>query len=232
MNSILTAQNPCDSIRVVVELIHANVILGKNCQIDERAEVGRPPRGKKEGELPTILGDDCKVMSGATIYAGATLGNGVFVGHNALIREDNTVGDNSSIGTNSELAPGNKVGSNTRIHSQCFLEMTTIGSNIFIAPQVVFTDEKFPPTSLHASWVKGATVEDGVVIGAGSKIAPGVTIGKNALIGLGSVVTRDIPAGKVAVGVPARVTKDISELIEVRDGKEVSPYAHKLTSQK
>ena len=50
------------------------------------------------------------------------------------------------------------------------------------------------------------------IIGANATILPGITIGENAVIGAGSVVTEDIPANKVAVGNPAKVIKDISEV--------------------
>ena len=50
-------------------------------------------------------------------------------------------------------------------------------------------------------------IQDGVHIGIGSIIMPGVTIGEGAVIGAGSVVTRDIPPYCVAVGVPAKVIK-------------------------
>lgn len=48
-------------------------------------------------------------------------------------------------------------------------------------------------------------------IGAGVVIVPGVTVGDNTVIGAGSVVTRDIPANSVAMGVPCRVVREISE---------------------
>ena len=48
-------------------------------------------------------------------------------------------------------------------------------------------------------------------IGAGATILPGVTIGDNSVIGAGSVVTRDIPANVVAMGMPCRVVREISE---------------------
>ena len=52
-------------------------------------------------------------------------------------------------------------------------------------------------------------IEDGVWIGGGAILLPGVTIGKNSVIGAGSVVTRSIPANCVAVGNPCRVIKQI-----------------------
>lgn len=51
-------------------------------------------------------------------------------------------------------------------------------------------------------------------IGAGALIMPGITIGDNTVIGAGSVVTKDIPSGVVAVGVPCKVVREISELDE------------------
>lgn len=53
------------------------------------------------------------------------------------------------------------------------------------------------------------TIEDGVWIGGHAVIAPGVRIGRNSVIGAGSVVTKDIPAGVVAVGCPCRVLRPI-----------------------
>ncbi len=54
---------------------------------------------------------------------------------------------------------------------------------------------------------KGVVIEDGAHIGIGAMIMPGVTIGKGAIIGAGAVVTSDIPAYSVAVGIPAKVIK-------------------------
>ena len=54
-------------------------------------------------------------------------------------------------------------------------------------------------------------IEDSVWIGGGAILLPGVTIGKNSVIGAGSVVTRSIPANRVAVGNPCRVIKQIDD---------------------
>lgn len=54
-------------------------------------------------------------------------------------------------------------------------------------------------------------IEDGVWLGSNAIINPGVTIGKNSVIGAGAVVTADIPANSLAVGIPARVIKQINQ---------------------
>ncbi|MBI4812389.1 sugar O-acetyltransferase [Candidatus Falkowbacteria bacterium] len=58
---------------------------------------------------------------------------------------------------------------------------------------------------------KPVIIEDGVWLGSGAIINPGITIGKNSVIGAGAVVTSDIPPGSVAVGVPAKVIKKITD---------------------
>ncbi len=49
----------------------------------------------------------------------------------------------------------------------------------------------------------------GCYLGAGCLVLPGVTVGERAVVGAGAVVTRDVPPGKLVVGVPARVVKDV-----------------------
>lgn len=58
---------------------------------------------------------------------------------------------------------------------------------------------------------KPVTIEDGAHIGMGAIILPGVTIGKGAVIGAGAVVSKDVPPYTVAVGIPAKVIKEIPE---------------------
>ncbi len=60
--------------------------------------------------------------------------------------------------------------------------------------------------------VAPVTLRRGCYLGAGCIVLPGVTVGERAVIGAGAVVTRDVPAGKIAVGVPARVTGDIGPI--------------------
>lgn len=55
----------------------------------------------------------------------------------------------------------------------------------------------------------GASIGDYVTIGAAANILPGVRIGDNAIVGAGALVTRDVPGGKVVMGIPARVIRDV-----------------------
>ncbi len=73
------------------------------------------------------------------------------------------------------------------------------------------------------SWNKGKrhpTLERGVVIGAGAKVLGPITLGEGAKIGSNAVVVRDVPAGATAVGIPARIVEDRSEIArEIKAGQ-------------
>ena len=96
----------------------------------------------------------------------------------------------------------------------------TFGNNVFIAPNCCFTTAEHPtdPEQRKAGLeiAKPITVGDNVWIGAGSTVLAGVTIGNKSVIGAGSVVTRDIPENTVAVGVPCRVLRKITEADKYR----------------
>ena len=89
----------------------------------------------------------------------------------------------------------------------------TFGDNVFIAPNCCFTTAEHPTDpELRKAGIEVAKpirVGNNVWIGAGSTVLAGVTIGDDSVIGAGSVVTRDIPSGVVACGVPCRVMRKI-----------------------
>lgn len=194
--------------------IAPNVEIGKDAVIDVPSILGKPPRGVSEGELNLSIGKNSHIRPFTTLYAGSSMGDYFQTGQGVSIREDNVIGNNVSIGTNSVLEFGNRIGDFSRIHSNCFMEMVTIGSYVFIGPNVVFTDDPHPMGCPRYKECKGgAIVEDYARIGAHSTILPGVRIGRNSLIGAGSVVVNDVPSDCVATGNPARVIKKIEELV-------------------
>ena len=89
----------------------------------------------------------------------------------------------------------------------------TIGDDVQIGPLVQLLTPTHPvdPELRRAKWeaAEPIAIGDNVWLGGGVIVCPGVTIGENTVVGAGAVVTRDLPAGVVAAGVPARVIREI-----------------------
>ncbi|MCD6237172.1 MAG: N-acetyltransferase [Thermoplasmata archaeon] len=190
-----------------------NVKLGENVTIGDYVIIGVPPRGKKEGELETVIGDNAVIRSHTVIYAGNIIGNNFQTGHHVNVREENSIGDNVSIGTKTVVEFKTKIEDNVRIHSQAFIpEYCALKEGCWIGPNVVLTNARYPKSKRSKEFLEGVVVGRNAKIGANSTILPGVKIGDNALVGAGSVVTEDVSAGKVVVGNPAKVIGDVKSL--------------------
>ena len=88
-----------------------------------------------------------------------------------------------------------------------------IGDNVMIGPNTTITTVGHPlsPKDRRAHLAQGSEIRIGndVWLGANVTILPGVTIGDNVVVGAGAVVTKDIPPNSLALGVPARVVKEL-----------------------
>jgi len=126
------------------------------------------------------------------------------------------IGAGSKVGAFVEIQKGARIGRNCKISSHTFIcEGVEIGDGVFVGHNVSFINDKHPRATradgtpqTEEDWTLETTrVEDGASIGTGSTILCGVTIGRGAMVGAGSVVTRDVPAGAVVAGVPARIVR-------------------------
>ena len=193
--------------------LYPNVQIGKNAVIEEYVIIGVPPRGKKPGELSTIIGDDAVIRSHTVIYAGNKIGRNFQTGHHVLVREENEFGDNVSIGSSSVIEHHIRMGNNVRIHSQAFVpEMSVLEDGAWIGPNAVITNAAYPLSPNVKNELKGALIKKNAKVGANATLLPGVTIGENSLVGAGAVVTKDVPANKVVAGNPAKIINDVSNL--------------------
>jgi acetyltransferase-like isoleucine patch superfamily enzyme len=153
------------------------------------------------------LGDDVVVDDLVVLDAkgetnrGITVGSGVFLGRGTILSckdGDIVLGDHVNIGFYSEIFSGSSV---------------TVGAYGLFAAYTYLVgggheyDRSGVPVVEQGRQSKGIALGENVWLGAGVKVMDGVRIGRDVVVGAGGVVTEDLPAGVVAVGVPARVVR-------------------------
>ncbi|MGH9704756.1 MAG: acyltransferase [Candidatus Acidiferrales bacterium] len=130
------------------------------------------------------------------------------------------IGDHSKIGTFVEIQKGAKIGRYCKISSHTFIcEGVLIEDEVFIGHHVVFINDRFPRATnaegtlqTEADWqVHRTIVRKRASIGSGAVILCDLEIGEGAIIGAGSVVTRNVAAGQIVAGNPARPLKSGSK---------------------
>ncbi len=193
--------------------IYPGVETGSDCIIEDFAIIGIRPKGYDNEKLSTIIGNNAVIRSHTVIYAGNTIGEGFQTGNKANIRELNTIGNAVSIGTLSVIEHRVTIGNGVRIHTQVFIpEYTVLEDSVWIGPNAVFTNAKYPNSPNAKNDLKGCYVEKNAIIGANSTILPGIRIGSWGIIGAGSVVTKNVPAGAVVAGNPAKIINNTGNL--------------------
>lgn len=116
------------------------------------------------------------------------------------------------------LRNGLRVGQRFQMEKGCNIDavcpwLIEIGDNVTFASNVcVLAHDASTKKITGYTRVGRVSVGDNVFVGYGSIILPGVSIGSDAVVGAGAVVTKDVPAGKVVAGVPAKIVGDVSEL--------------------
>jgi len=124
-----------------------------------------------------------------------------------------TVGDGTRIGTFVEIQRGAVVGARCKIQSHTFIcDGVVIEDEVFVGHGVMFINDRRPWATTEsgelqraADWeLERTVVERRASIGSGAVVLSGVRIGAGALVGAGAVVTRDVAAGEIVAGVPAR----------------------------
>lgn len=141
------------------------------------------------------------------------IGNGTKIWINAQIREGVSIGDNCILSKDVYIDHGVSVGHRCKIqNSVSIYHGVTIGDDVFVGPNVTFTNDRIP-RAFNTDWrITETRVETGVSLGANSTIVCGVTIGEYAMVAAGSVVTKDVPPYTLVMGNPARPVGKIDKM--------------------
>jgi UDP-2-acetamido-3-amino-2,3-dideoxy-glucuronate N-acetyltransferase len=121
------------------------------------------------------------------------------------------IGRDCKIAAFAEIQRGVVIGDRCKVEAYAFIPSgVTIEDEVFVGPHAVFTNDLHPRAT--GDWdVVPTVVKRGASIGAGAVVVCGVTIGEKAMVGAGAVVTKDVPPGKLVVGNPAKVIKQVGD---------------------
>lgn len=140
------------------------------------------------------IGAGTRIWQFVVVLSNAKIGQDCNICAQVFIENDVVVGDRVTIKNGVQLWDGLRV-----------------EDDVFIGPNVTFTNDKFPRSKVYPETFPVTTVGKGASIGGGAVILPGLTIGEYSMVGAGAVVTRDVPPRAVVVGNPARIVGHVPE---------------------
>ena len=138
--------------------------------------------------MATNVGAGTYIWQYVVVLPKAVIGRDCNICSHCLIENDVIMGDRVTVKSGVQLWDGLR-----------------IGDDVFIGPNVTFTNDKFPRSKQYPDAFSLTEIDSGASIGANATILPGIRIGRQAMVGAGSVVTRSVPPNAIVLGNPARI---------------------------
>ena len=142
----------------------------------------------------------------AIVDEGAQLGEGTRVWHFVHVSAGARIGARCALGQGVFVGNDVRIGDNVRIQNNVSVyDAVTLEDDVFCGPSMVFTNVHNPRSAVpRKDEYRHTLVKRGATLGANCTIVCGTTIGEHAFVGAGAVVSRDVPAFALVLGVPAR----------------------------
>ena len=199
-------------------VIHEGTVIGGSARIQDCAVLGKPlalgPYSTAPDDAPPAaeIGPEATVCAGAVVVVGARIGERAVVGDQAHVRERAQIGEDTVIGRGSAVDNDVEIGARVRIQTGCYITaFSTIEDDVFVAPGVTLTNDDTMGRHGADHQLRGATLRRACRVGGGAVLVPGVEVGEEAFVAAGAVVTKDVPARVVVMGVPARQVREVPD---------------------
>ncbi len=196
-------------------VVHDGTVIGDGCVIEDHVVLGKRPRlargSSAKGDVGDLeIGERVTVCSGAVVFAGASVGAEAILGDQSYVRERSQIGAGSVIGRGSVVDNDVVVGERVKVQTSVYLTaFTVIEDDVFVGPGATTTNDNTMDRHGAETPLRGATLRRACRVGGGTVLTPGVEVGEEAFIAAGAVVTKDVPPRAVAIGVPARVVREV-----------------------
>ncbi len=142
----------------------------------------------------TKIGKNTKIWQYCVVLPDAVIGIGCNICSHCFIENDVVICNNVTIKNGVQVWDG-----------------SLIEDDVFIGPNVTFTNDKMPRSKNYLNKLQGPHIKQGASIGANATILPGIIIGEFAMVGAGSVVTKDVPPYSIVYGNPAKVIRSLKK---------------------
>jgi acetyltransferase-like isoleucine patch superfamily enzyme len=198
-------------------VIHDGTLIGDGCVIEDHVVLGKRPRlargSAAKGDVGALeIGERVTVCSGAVVFAGAKIEDEAILGDQCFVRERSRVGVRSVIGHGSVVDNDVIVGARVKVQTGVYLTaFTIVEDDVFVGPGASTTNDDTMARHGPDLRLRGATLRRACRVGGSVVLTPGVEVGEEAFVAAGAVVTKDVPARGVAIGVPARVVREVGE---------------------
>lgn len=149
---------------------------------------------------------DYFVHESSYVDDGAVIGASTKIWHFSHVMAGAVIGERCNLGQNVVVMPRTRLGNDVKVQNNVSIyEGVTLEDGVFCGPSCVFTNVINPRSHVsRKAEYKPTLVRRGATIGANATVVCGVTLGEYAFIGAGAVITADVPAYGLMVGIPAR----------------------------
>lgn len=198
-------------------VLYPGTVLKNGCEIYDHCTIGKKPTSpgstlrkySNDNYETTTIGENSILCTNVVVYTGTTIMNNTLLADNCSIREKCSIGSYCVIGRYVAVSDETEIGNYTKIMDHCHV-MGKIGNHVFFGVLVSMTNDNSMGRDKDAiAHFICPTIEDYATIGAGANLLPGVIIGRNSIVGAAALVTKNVPEGKVVMGVPAKIIRDV-----------------------